>query len=68
MTTSTTRLMEYVTEELGEFMSPDWLGRDVSLNDLWRLNRTLIVTYENDYMEADNEYLWSEVSGQTFNT
>jgi hypothetical protein len=36
-------LMEYIVEELGEFMAPDWLGRGVTLNDLWHLNKTLIV-------------------------
>ncbi len=36
-------LLEYIVEELGEFMAPDWLGRGVTLNDLWHLNKTLIV-------------------------
>lgn len=40
--------MEYLDTELGEFMAPDWLGRNrrATLNDLWALNRTLIVTYQ----------------------
>jgi hypothetical protein len=36
-------LLEYIVEELGVFMAPDWLGRGVTLNDLWHLNKTLIV-------------------------
>ena len=36
-------LVEYILEELGEFMAPDWLGRAVTMNDLWHLNKTLIV-------------------------
>jgi len=41
-------LVRYLQEELGEFMAPDWLGRNrqTTLNDLWALNRTLIVTYQ----------------------
>lgn len=55
------RLMAYILEELGEFMAPDWLGHGATLNDLWRLNRTLVVTYQHDYTEADSQYLWTEV-------
>ena len=35
-----------VKDELGEFMTPDWLGKAATMNDLWHLNRTLIVTYQ----------------------
>ena len=46
---------------LGEFMAPDWLGRSVTLNDLWNLNKTLIVTYSHDPSTAFSDILWSEV-------
>lgn len=55
------RLKAYVLEELGSYMAPDWLGHGATLNDLWRLNRTLVVTYQYDYTEADSQYLWTEV-------
>ena len=47
--------------ELGEFMAPDWLGRSVTPNDLWEMNRTLIVTYSHDPSSAFSDVLWSEV-------
>jgi len=56
-------LVEYLDTELGEFMAPDWLGRNrrATLNDLWALNRTLIVTYQSDITENQHERLWPEV-------
>ena len=53
-------LVEYINSELGEFMAPDWLGSRASLNDLWHLNRTLIVTYQDDVVEKRHENLWAE--------
>ena len=46
---------------LGQFMAPDWLGRSVTPNDLWEMNRTLIVTYSHDPSSAFSDVLWSEV-------
>jgi len=56
-------LVRYLQEELGEFMAPDWMGRNrqTTLNDLWDLNRTLIVTYQADTVESRHEMLWPEV-------
>ena len=42
-------------------MAPDWLGRSVTPNDLWEMNRTLIVTYSHDPSSAFSDVLWSEV-------
>ena len=60
-------------EELGEFMAPDWMGRNrqanptlnnnqtkqtnrqTTLNDLWDLNRTLIVTYQVVQQWSDSQ-------------
>lgn len=61
-------LVEYINSELGEFMAPDWLGKGASMNDLWHLNRTLIVTYEDDTMEKKNENLWTEALHAWANT
>ena len=54
-------LLRYLQAELGEFMAPDWLGRSVTPNDLWEMNRTLIVTYSHDPSSAFSDVLWSEV-------
>ncbi len=54
-------LLRYLNAELGDFMAPDWLGRSVTLNDLWATNRTLIVTYSHDPSSAFSDKLWSEV-------
>ena len=54
-------LLRYLKAEIGEFMAPDWLGRSVTLNDLWNMNKTLIVTYSHDPSSAFSEDLWSEV-------
>jgi len=54
-------LLRYLQAELGQFMAPDWLGRSVTPNDLWEMNRTLIVTYSHDPSSAFSDVLWSEV-------
>ena len=48
-------------EELGEFMAPDWMGSDVTLNELWAANKTLIITYGSAENHLFNGLLWSEV-------
>ena len=53
-------LVSYIIEELGEFMAPDWLGKAATMNDLWHLNRTLIVTYQDDLTENKFDNLWTE--------
>ena len=42
-------------------MAPDWLGRAVTLNDLWNMNKTLIITYSHNPSSAFSDMLWSEV-------
>lgn len=37
----------YLESELGEFMAPDWVGRNSAPSDLWHLNKTLIVAYHH---------------------
>jgi len=44
-------LMEFVLRELEEHLVPHTVGTDVTPNDLWRLNRSIILTY------ADKGYL-----------
>lgn len=55
------QLVEYLIGELGEFMAPDWLGRSVTPNDLWHMNKTLIVTYSHDPRSLFSDVLWSDV-------
>ena len=54
-------LVEYLEAELGEFMAPDWIWENVTPNDLWNLNRTLILSYAHDPSSAYNDKIWSEV-------
>ena len=42
-------------------MAPDWLGREVTPNDLWHMKRTLILTYSHDPSSAYNDKVWPEV-------
>ncbi len=53
--------MQYLDEELGEFMAPDWLWRGVTPNELWKMNRTLILSYSHDPSSAYNDKIWFEV-------
>ena len=53
-------LVEYIQSELGEFMAPMWIGKEVSMNDLWEINRTLIVTYQDVRTKNMHDNLWTE--------
>ena len=48
-------------QELGDFMAPDHMGPTVTPNELWRANKTLIVTYGNIAQSAFNGLIWPEV-------
>ena len=52
------KLIKYLKEELHEFLAPDWLGRDSTPNDLWYLNRTLVLSYAHDPSAAFDEEIW----------
>jgi len=54
-------LFRLLQAELGQYMAPDWLGRAVTLNDLWNMNKTLIITYSHNPSSAFSDILWSEV-------
>ena len=56
-----TELVSYIMQELGEFMAPDHMGPDVTPNELWQANKTLIVTYSNIARSAFNSLLWTTV-------
>ena len=54
-------MVEYLKEELHEFMVPDWVGRWATPNDLWDMNRTLIVTYSDYPTSLYDSQLWPGV-------
>jgi hypothetical protein len=54
-------LIGFLFSELGEFIAPDWLGWRVTPNDLWRKNKTLIISYAHDPSSAFNGLIWPEV-------
>jgi len=53
-------LVDYIKSELEEFMVPVWMGKGVTMNDLWDLNRTLIVTYRDIRTKNQHDNLWTE--------
>ena len=42
-------------------MAPDWVGRNAAPNDLWHLNRTLVVTYNHPITWSYNSKIWPDV-------
>ena len=54
-------LIGFLLAELGEFIAPDWLGWRVTPNELWRKNKTLIISYAHDPSSAFNGLIWPEV-------
>ncbi len=54
-------LLQYLEEELGAWLAPDWLGRAAAPNDLWRLGKRLLLTYSHDPSSAYNDRVWPEV-------
>ena len=42
-------------------MVPSSFGPMASLNDLWAVNRTLIVVYADDYTRVSHPFLWTSV-------
>ena len=55
-------LVEYINMELGEFMAPVWMGKGATMDDLWEMNRTLIVTYQDVATKNQHDNLWTEHS------
>ena len=54
-------LVEALTAGLGDWMVPFQAGSSVTLNDLWALNRTLIVAYADDWTRTNNPLLWPSI-------
>ena len=54
-------LVQLLLDKLGNFMVPSSFGPMASLNDLWAVNRTLIVVYADDYTRVSHPFLWTSV-------
>lgn len=54
-------LVQLLFSKLGDYMVPSSLGSMASLNDLWAVNRTLIVVYADDYTRVSHPFLWPSV-------
>jgi hypothetical protein len=42
-------------------MAPDWLWHGVTPDNLWSMNRTLILSYAHDPSSAYNDKIWFEI-------
>lgn len=51
-------LVKLLLDNLGEYMVPYDVGTHASMNDLWAINRTLIVVYADDWTRMSNSFLW----------
>lgn len=54
-------LVSLLQAELGEFMVPSNIGVSANLSYLWSINRTLIVTYADDYTRSNHPLLWPSI-------
>ncbi len=54
-------LVTMIVSVLGDYMVPSRLGSHATLNDLWHLNRTLIVTYADDWTRRIHPLLWPSI-------
>jgi hypothetical protein len=54
-------LVSLLQAELGEFMVPSNVGVSANLSYLWSINRTLIVTYADDYTRSNHPLLWPSI-------
>ena len=62
-------LIGYLQEELGNYTIPDWMGSNVTPNDIWNLasetgetgEKRLLITYANAPSADFNTLLWPEV-------
>jgi len=55
------KLVEYVERELGEYMAPSNIGAHVTLDQLWAINKTLIVAYAHGTTRAAHPLLWPSI-------
>jgi hypothetical protein len=51
-------------EEFGDIAAPSSLTWNVTLGDIWSINRRLLLTYNNDAMVERSDILWPAVSQQ----
>lgn len=49
--------MTYLVDELGEYLIPRSVGYDVTLNELWQMNKTIILFYSSDNY-VFSPFLW----------
>lgn len=55
-------LVNYLEEELGDYLVPDWLGPNLTPNDIWNLDsKRIILTYANELSSDSNSSIWPEV-------
>jgi len=56
-------LIGYLQEELGNHTVPDWVGSNITPNDIWNLEgqRRLLITYSHEPSADFNTVLWPEV-------
>ncbi|KZS17294.1 PI-PLC X domain-containing protein 1 [Daphnia magna] len=55
------QLVQLLLDKFGDFMVPSSYGSMASLNDLWAINRTLIVVYADDWTRSSHPFLWPSI-------
>lgn len=52
-------LLEFVLAEMGDYLVYETqVPNNPTANDLWAVNRTVILTYENDEVSKAHDFLW----------
>ncbi|XP_065560722.1 PI-PLC X domain-containing protein 1-like isoform X1 [Artemia franciscana] len=54
-------LVNYLERSLGEHLIPRALGLDVTLNDIWRTNSTIILAYADRHTAMTHPLLWPTI-------
>ena len=55
------QLVQLLLDKLGDFMVPSSFAPMTSMNDLWAINRTLIIVYADDWTRSSHPFLWPSI-------
>ena len=54
-------LVSLINSTLGDYLVPSDLGQNVTLGDLWRMNKTIIVSYGKPSIRQKVPWLWPNI-------
>jgi hypothetical protein len=55
------RLVKLLSDKLSDYMVPSSFGPMTTMNDLWAINRTLIIVYADDWTRSSHPFLWPSI-------